>query len=121
MIERRIERRKEPRWPALMGGRIVHPHRDWTTSCIVRNLSPSGARIDLTRDMLVPEEFSLRIPWRRLELRMRARWRDGHQVGLEATVATSTCPIDLEIVRRMRDVELGNRALKRRLADMTEV
>jgi hypothetical protein len=113
------ERRKEPRWPAFMGGRIVHPHGDWATNCIVRNLSPSGARIDLTRDMLVPEEFSLRMPWQKIELKMRTRWRSDRQVGLEAVVESS-CPIDLEIVRRMRDVDVSNQELKRRLSDMND-
>jgi hypothetical protein len=114
------ERRKEQRWPAFMGGRIVHTHGDWATSCIVRNLSPSGARIDLTRAMLVPEEFSLRIPWQKIELRMRTRWRNDHQVGVETVAEVSACPTDLEIARRMRDVDLSNQELKRRLSDMNE-
>lgn len=114
------ERRKEPRWPTYLGARIVHSRRDWATNCVVRNLSPTGARLDLMQDTLVPEEFSLRIPWQKIELRVRTRWRRDWQVGVEATAETLPAPIDFEVERRMRDVEAGTAALKRRLADLTE-
>jgi hypothetical protein len=115
-----LERRKEPRKPTYLGGRIVHSRRDWATTCIVRNVSSTGAQLDLVQDMPIPQEFSLRIPWRQIELKVRTRWRRDGQVGVETTPASLPDPIDLEIERRMREVEAGNAALKRSLADLMD-
>jgi hypothetical protein len=113
------ERRKEQRWPAYLGGRIVFDCRQRTADCIVRNTSSDGACLRLDGASLLPDEFSLRIPMRGVELQVRTRWRRFGELGVEAVV-TGAEPVDLELARRMRALDRSNRALKRRLADLTD-
>jgi hypothetical protein len=114
------ERRKEQRWPAYLGARIVSASRHVTADCLVRNTSSGGARLVLDRAALLPDEFSLQIPKHQIEYKVRTRWRRYHDVGVEMTPVTTVEPVDLERERRMRELKASNAALKRRLADMTE-
>jgi len=114
------ERRREQRWPAYLGGRIVFGSRRVTADCLVRNTSAGGARLVLDRAALLPDEFSLQIPKHQTEYKVRTCWRRFHDVGVELTPVQTVEPVDLELTRRMRELEASNATLKRRLADMTE-
>jgi hypothetical protein len=114
------ERRKEQRWPAYLGARITFAPRRDTVDCLVRNTSTTGVRLVLDRAVLLPDEFSLQIAKHRIEYTVRTRWRRFNDVGVELARGEADEPIDLELARRMRDLEVSNTTLKRRLADMTE-
>jgi hypothetical protein len=113
-----LERRKETRWPAYFGGRIITDRRDWAVDCVVRNMSEGGARVVVRQDMLIPREFTLRIPWRRMEMRVFTRWRGQREFGVEAASGAASVPIDLELERRLRDLDAHTATLKRQLAEM---
>jgi hypothetical protein len=114
------ERRKEQRWPAYLGGRIVFNGRQTTEDCLVRNTSAGGARLVLHRAALLPDEFCLQIPKRQVEFSVRTCWRRFGDVGVEMAPVEVAEPVDLELARRMRELETNNEALKRRLVDLTE-
>jgi hypothetical protein len=114
------ERRKEQRWPAYLGARIIFAGRQTTADCVVRNTSAGGARLVVHRAALLPDEFCLQIPKRQVELKVRTRWRRQEEVGIEMIPVAVTEPVDLEVVRRMRELEASNETLKRRLVDLTE-
>jgi hypothetical protein len=114
------ERRKEQRWPAYLGARIVFAGRQPTSDCLVRNTSAGGARLVVHRAALLPDEFSLQIPKRQVEFKVRTRWRSFEEIGVEMTPVEVAEPVDLEVARRMRELEASNETLKRRLVDMTE-
>jgi hypothetical protein len=114
------ERRKEQRWPAYLGARIVFAGRRSTADCIVRNTSAGGVLLNVDRAAVLPGTFHLQIAKRQVEVEVRTRWRRSGEVGVELVAGEAAEPIDLELVRRMRDLETRNMRLKRRLADMTE-
>jgi hypothetical protein len=114
------ERRKEQRWPAYLGARIVFAGRRTTVDCVVRNTSSGGVRLAVDRAALLPDEFQLQIAKRQVEVAVRTRWRRFGEIGVELVPGEAAEPIDFELVRRMRDLESSNAALKRRLAEMTE-
>jgi hypothetical protein len=116
-----LERRREQRWPAYLGARIVFASRKMTTNCLVRNTSGGGAHLVLDQAALLPDEFCLQIAKHHTEYSVRTRWRRFHHVGVELTPVRASEPIDLEVIRRMRELQSSNAALKRRLADMTEL
>lgn len=115
-----LERRKEQRWPAYLAGRIVSERRKPTLDCLIRNTSPSGARLVLDQAGLLPVEFSLQIPRKRAELRVRVCWRNVHEIGVEAAFESQSAPIDLAVERQMRRLEEHTQQLKRRLAELNE-
>jgi hypothetical protein len=114
-----LERRKEQRWPAYLGGRIVCERRETTADCLIRNTSPSGARLVLHQAALLPDEFSLQIPCKQAELRVRICWRRVDEIGIDTALENQSEPIDLAVGRQMRRLEEQAEQLKRRLAEMS--
>jgi hypothetical protein len=58
-----MERRDSVRYRAFLKARILI--RGWTTmDCMVRNMSLSGARLEVKSELLLPTEFELEFPQR---------------------------------------------------------
>lgn len=119
-----LERRKEQRWPAYLGGRLAFPFDRTTCDCLVRSTSTRGARVVLQQAWCLPREFSLQIPCRQVDVRMRACWYRpldlGFEIGVEAVAAQAADPIDLELERSMHRLDVHNAALKQHLAELNE-
>jgi hypothetical protein len=103
------ERRAEPRIRTLLTGQIVLSARRASFDCVLRNASPSGARIAVPMLTPVPDEFLLYTPQHDEWQRARRIWRDGNQIGL------SLAPDEAEAARRAR---LKARQRKRKLASL---
>jgi hypothetical protein len=116
------EKRKEPRWPAYLGGRASFLDHQSTADCLIRNTSEQGALLRVERGQFFPDEFELIIPQRDTVFRARARWRGGEQVGVELRrAAAGTYPsAPLSLMERLKRVEKKNRQLKRRLAELSQ-
>ncbi|ACA18870.1 type IV pilus assembly PilZ [Methylobacterium sp. 4-46] len=76
------ERRRSPRTPTYLRGRIGYNRGDWSLTCVVRNLSLQGALVHVSSAVPLPDEVELAVD--RLDLRRRARvvWRHEERVGL---------------------------------------
>lgn len=114
-----LERRKEQRWPAYLGGVVVLGRRAATADCLIRSTSSSGARLVLDQAAFLPDEFSLQIPAKRIEMRVRTCWRRFHEIGVETVPEHRTAPIDLTLAHQLKRLEEHNARLKRRLAEMS--
>jgi hypothetical protein len=114
------ERRNKQRWPAYLKGLIVFDGRASTAECLVRNTSEGGARLVLGEVALLPDEFSLRIPHRQTELRVRTRWRQLRQVGVEAVPEEKPTAADDALRRQLKQLETHNAELVRRVAKLSE-
>lgn len=77
------DRRREQRRRVFLGGRIVAAAPETSADCVVRNSSPSGAKLALRRAAFPPDEFALQIPYRQCEVRVRTRWRRLGEIGVE--------------------------------------
>jgi hypothetical protein len=66
------ERRASPRQRRLNGAKIVFNNNSSVIDCIVRDLSPHGARLVVAGPVGIPERFDLRID------------RNGHVPSLES-------------------------------------
>ena len=77
------ERRQETRLRTLKQGRIVLEGLHSTIDCTVRNLSPRGAGLRLMGPMAVPEFFRLRISDSGALRKVRKRWHQNNDVGVE--------------------------------------
>ncbi|HEY2134481.1 MAG TPA: PilZ domain-containing protein [Xanthobacteraceae bacterium] len=113
------DRRKEPRSPAYLGGRITTNRRLIALDCVVRNTSGAGAKLVLPDTTLLPDQFELHIPRKNAAYRVCARWRHRADVGVEImAMEASTAPVPLALVRRAKQAEAENAALKRLLAEL---
>lgn len=101
-----IDRRREQRWPAYLGGKISFSRRFSVADCLVRSTSPCGARIVVHSGCFVPNEFDLSIPCKGVSHRARARWRRFDVIGVEfADPPAASVPVPLLYVRRIRQLE----------------
>jgi hypothetical protein len=113
-----LERRKEGRSPAYLGGQITTSRRLTAIDCIVRNTSGAGARLMLPNATLLPEIFELHIPRKNSAYRVQARWRRLEDVGVEIVpFEASDAPIPISLARRIRRLEDENAGLRKRLTE----
>jgi hypothetical protein len=93
------ERRKIARNRTFLGGVIAFHHRKSTMDCLVRNLSPGGAKICFTNTVTVtfPDEFDLTINQKKRTLPARVIWRRADEAGitfLNEIAVRATIPLD---------------------------
>jgi hypothetical protein len=74
--------RSAPRRRCYLGGRIAYANRFVTVNCLVRDISPKGARLVLPEAELLPSEFDLDIREKK-GFRARIVWRQGNVCGVE--------------------------------------
>jgi PilZ domain-containing protein len=112
-----LDRRREQRWPAYLGGTLSFNKRLSAADCVVRNTSPHGAKLALRGTPFVPDEFDLLIPHWHAEYRMRVKWRRHDHIGIEVVHCDiSRQPTLIAQARRLKRLERENKALHTRLA-----
>ena len=116
------ERRQHVRNRTLIGAQIIFNQRQSTLDCMVRNQSDDGALLVFPGSVTLPELFELYVPLKRESRMVRSRWRDGERIGVSfaPTTKQDDAPIPLDLVRRLRQLEQENAALKARIAQLTE-
>jgi hypothetical protein len=77
------ENRRATRYNVLKVGAIKFGRN--SVGCLVRNLSATGAAIDLSTRPELPERFVLVLPGDGLQLPCRTVWRKAHQIGVKFT------------------------------------
>jgi hypothetical protein len=75
-----MEKRKVRRRRVFKGAMIEFP--GGTFSCVVRDLSDTGALLEVPSQIGVPHEFSLSIPTAKLQRPCRAVWRSAKGIGI---------------------------------------
>jgi PilZ domain len=76
-----IEKRATPRHRVLKRGTLAFSGGGGV-DCIVRNISPSGARVDIADTVALPEAFTLVIETDRFLRRCHAVWSSARHVGV---------------------------------------
>jgi hypothetical protein len=66
-----------------MEARIISPGRRSPVPCVVREISPAGARLDVGKDWELPKAFWLRITGDSCMHFCTVTWRDGDSLGIE--------------------------------------
>jgi hypothetical protein len=77
-----IEGRKTraPRYLVSEGAVIKFGER--TVRCVVRNLSATGAAVEVPNEPGIPSSFALSIPRLGLDMTCRVAWRRDHRIGV---------------------------------------
>ena len=113
------DKRSAPRIRSFLKGRIAFSNGMSSMDCLVRNISPSGAKLHLTEGIALPEVFELHIPQRNETVRAQMRWRRGDEIGvlfLSGAGALAVQPVDA--AERLREVEAENLRLRQTLAEL---
>jgi PilZ domain-containing protein len=75
-----MEKRAGPRKPVLMSGAIEFA--SGTLNCLIRNISISGAALDVTNPLEIPERFNLVFKADGTHIPCHVIWRQGEQIGV---------------------------------------
>jgi hypothetical protein len=111
---------------SFLRAQIVFNHRMSTIDCIIKNISPSGAKIALSDLLAVPTEFEVYIPQKGRSHRARLVWRDKESIGVEftdmqpAAAPSSAEPAAKGPEARLRELELLNAELKARVGALSQ-
>ena len=115
--QRPLERRRAARQKSLLRGTIPFNNRRSILDCVIRDISPYGARLIFADTVTVPDVFQLNIPQKGQTLRAHIIWRHGNEVGVAfAQHAQVEGPAaDGELAARVQRLEAEVVALKRLL------
>ena len=77
------DRRASDRVRSFLRAQIIFNNRMSTIDCIIKNISPTGARVALNETLAVPSEFDIYIPQRGRSHHARLTWRDKDSIGID--------------------------------------
>jgi PilZ domain len=75
-----VETRSAPRHRVLKAGTIEFG--GGAIDCLVRNLSATGAALEISSQVGIPENFALVVPGDGLHLRCDVVWRKSYRIGV---------------------------------------
>jgi hypothetical protein len=78
--EHMVKTRSAPRHRVLKAGTIEFG--DGAIGCLVRNLSTTGAALEISSQVEIPDRFALVVPGDGLHLRCDVVWRKSYRIGV---------------------------------------
>src|SRR5260370_28675370 len=89
---RSTERRRIARQKSFLRGMIYFNDRRNAVDCLIRDISPYGARLIFSDAVTTPDVLELYIPQKEQTLRVHAIWRHGQEVGVAFAQAAQMDP-----------------------------
>lgn len=121
------DKRDGDRIRAFLRAQIIFNNRMSTIDCIIKNISPTGARVALADSLAVPAEFDIYIPQRNASHHAKLVWRDRDSIGIDfvdvqhpgAAPDAAAEVVALGGEARIRQLEVQNAELKQRIRKLT--
>src|SRR5438552_6032490 len=89
---RAVERRRITRQKSFLRGSIHFNNRRSVVDCLIRDISPYGARLIFSDAITTPDVLELYIPQKKQTLRVNVIWRHGQEVGVAFAQAAQMEP-----------------------------
>jgi hypothetical protein len=116
-----MQERDSIRSKALLEAHIRYQNRTRSMGCVVRNISLSGARLEVDPTVVLPNEFELDIPNRGAMVQCALKWRKDDAAGVK--FLNRAGPTDAELVEELRreiaKLRQENARLKARVQELT--
>lgn len=90
------DNRVAPRSRTFLPARIEIAGLGTVVNCTIRDISETGARIQVAESATLPVTFSLHIPKFDRVARVTQRWRHGDKLGVEFAAAEPAAPVTPE-------------------------
>ena len=113
------EARISVRTRTMLGAQVIFQNRNSTIDCTVRNLSASGARLELTDSVAAPSEFELIVPHKSRSYRARICWRGEDSVGV-TFLGEATSDLTEKGASRIVELENENAKLRIKLGKLSQ-
>ena len=115
-----MNQRSTPRTRTVLRAEIRFNDGMMSAECLVRDISASGARLELSGEVTLPDRFDLHIPKRNLTYRATMRWRKGKEIGVVFEETGSRPPPDPDLVERVSGLEQEVEELKALMRQLAE-
>ena len=117
---RTVERRRIARQKSFLRGMIYFNNRRNAVDCLIRDISPYGARLIFSDAVTTPDVLDLYIPQKEQTLRTHVIWRHGQEVGVAFAQATQLDPVAEtgDLAERVARLEMEIIGLKKLLKKM---
>ena len=110
---RTVERRKVSRNKSFLRGMIYFNNRRNVVDCLIRDISPYGARLIFSDAVTTPDALDLYIPQKEETLRIHVIWRHGQEVGVAFAQVARMGPAGgrarASLAERVARLEIGDR------------
>jgi len=112
--------RRAKRERTFLPARISFGEGALKADCVVTQLSPTGARINIAAAIALPDRFNIAIPQRGLACRANLVWRKDDLAGLEfdQTESGDPAPRTQDANERIRELEAANAKLRSQVAEL---
>jgi PilZ domain len=111
---RAVERRRTARQKSFLRGMIYFNNRRNAVDCLIRDISPYGARLIFSDSVTTPDMLELYIPQKEQTLRVHVIWRHGQEVGVAFAQAAQMDPVaEPDLAERVARLEMEIAGLKR--------
>ena len=90
------ERRNARRAKSFLRGFVYVSRKQDALSCMIRDVSETGARIAFSEKVSLPDMIELYIPQREQTLRAKVCWRRGDEVGLAFNVSAQHADVPVQ-------------------------
>jgi PilZ domain len=124
---RTTERRRTARQKSFLRGMVYFNNRRSVADCLIRDISPYGARLIFSDNVTTLDTLDLYIPQKEQTLRAHVIWRIGHDVGVAFPQATQSVPagpsgeLAERVVKLEAEIASIKRVLKKLKADDSEL
>jgi hypothetical protein len=116
------ERRTLLRQRSFLQGRLYFNNRRSSLDCLVRDISPQGAKLKVSDSIAIPEFVELYIPNKDETYRAKVQWRTGFEIGVTfenddaPSIVPGAGPADL--LERVRRLEAELASLHRKVNEL---
>jgi len=76
------ERRQASRQKSFLRGLVYLGNSPSAVSCLVRDISDTGARLTFSAPIAAPDTLELHIPIKGQTLRGKVKWRENNEIGI---------------------------------------
>jgi len=100
---------------------VIFANGNSSMDCVIRDISATGAKLELSSAVTIPDRFDLFIPQKNQTLRATIKWRRANEVGVVfETEQHAPAPpgAEKDLPERVVELEAEIAALKQALAEM---
>jgi hypothetical protein len=129
------DRRVSPRVKTFLRGCISYNKQAAATDCLVRDMSDTGAKLELSENVVIPYLIDLYIPKKDETLRANVLWRYGNLMGVaftnaankrgdqaadDVTALAERAPQGADLAERVQRIEAEVASLKRAIRNLLD-
>jgi len=87
------DKRTSPRLRSFLKGRVLFNGGQNSLDCLIRDISATGARLELSASVTLPDRFDLYLPHRDETCKVHIQWRRDTQIGVAFDQVQSAPPM----------------------------